>query len=170
MQDCKDFGCFTIYSSYCEKKCQCVKARVETTVECGLYEKTSCYLDEYRCMGSGSPMNNICHHCTQKCKLKHYFTKKKPNIRSVQKRRQVLWAWARVRWTDESTFQLVFRRNGHQVPSDRPHWSEEAQNSTCAVCWDFTGTYAAIKVKSVHRTWMFQQNGVRPHSARVTAA
>ena len=68
---------------------------------------------------------NTVHRCIKKCNLKLYYAKRKAFINFAQKRRRVLWArshlrwterqWKCVLWSDESTFQLVFGKNGRRI-------------------------------------------------------
>ncbi len=60
-----------------------------------------------------------------RCQLKLYHAKSKPYVNMVQKRRNVLWAkahlkwtvskWKGVLWSDESKFDILFGNHGHCV-------------------------------------------------------
>ena len=67
---------------------------------------------------------NTVRRCIQKCNLKLYYAKRKAFINFAQERRRVLWARShlrgtespkRVLWSDESTFQLVFGKDGRRI-------------------------------------------------------
>lgn len=100
----------------------------------------------------GKPLSlNTVRRCIQKCNLKLYYARRKPYINSMQKRRRVLWArahlrwterlWNRVLWSDESTFQLVFGKNGRRVlrakdENDHPDcYQRKVQKPASVMVW-----------------------------------
>ncbi len=68
---------------------------------------------------------NTIHCAICRCQLKLYHAKRKPYVNMVQKRRRVLWAKARLKWTvskwksviwsDESTFDILVGNHGRRV-------------------------------------------------------
>ena len=140
--------------------------------------------------------------CIKKCYLKLHYAKRKEFINFVQKRRQVLWAWSHLRWTerqwervlwsDESTFQLVFGKNGTsdsmyqrwKRPTNKIVTNEKCKNQPL---WSYGGASSAY-IRRYHwcggLCWNFgetccrqdddfsqeQQGNARPHSAWVTTA
>lgn len=51
---------------------------------------------------------NTVHSWSQKCNLKLYYTRRKPYINSVQKHCGVLWAQARIRWTERKRTNVLW--------------------------------------------------------------
>jgi len=73
-------------------------------------------------------LNTVCR-CIKKSNLNLCYARRNIYISSIQRCRQVLWArahlrwskrqWKCVPWSDESTFQHVFGKNGHRVLSPK---------------------------------------------------
>ncbi|XP_072136370.1 uncharacterized protein [Mobula birostris] len=100
----------------------------------------------------GKPLSlNTIRRCIQKCNLKLYYARRKPYINSMQKFRRVPWAradlrwterlWNRMLWSDESTFQLVFGKNGRRVlhakdENDHPDcYQRKVQKPASVMVW-----------------------------------
>ena len=133
--------------------------------------------------------------------LKLYSAKRKAYINFAQKR-QVIWArihlrwterqWKRVLWSDESTFQLVFGKNRHQIicANDEKRYRKVQKSASMMVwgcisahgmgdlhiCEDTIDAEAYVEILERHMLLsrppgtpcLFQQDNARPHSARVT--
>uniref|UniRef100_A0AAR2L1I4 Transposase Tc1-like domain-containing protein n=1 Tax=Pygocentrus nattereri TaxID=42514 RepID=A0AAR2L1I4_PYGNA len=140
---------------------------------------------------------NTVHRSIYKCKLKLCHAKRKPYINNTQKRRQLLWARAHLRWTDakwksvlwsdESTFQIVFGNHGHCVlrakeGKDCPDcYQHKVQKPASLMVWGCVsahgmgnlhiceGTINAERYIQVLEQHMLpsKQHNAKPHSAHV---
>ncbi len=80
---------------------------------------------------------NTIHRAIRRCRLKLYRSKKKPYLNMIQKRRRFLWAkahlkwtvakWKTVLWSDESKFEVLFRKLGRHVIRTK----EDKDNPSC---------------------------------------
>ena len=107
-------------------------------------------------------VNTVCRYI-RKCNLKLYYAKQKPFINNTQKRRQLLWARAHLRWTDakwksvlwsdESTFQIVFGKCGRRVlrtkeEKDHPDcYGRKVQKPASVMVW---GCVSASGMGNLH--------------------
>ena len=99
-------------------------------------------------LGKSLSLKTVCR-CIKKCNLKLFYAKMKASINFAQKQRQVLWVRSYLRWTgkqwklwsDESTSQLVFGKNGHQIlrakgEKDHPDCSQrKVQKPASVMVW-----------------------------------
>ncbi|KAK3559365.1 hypothetical protein QTP86_012774 [Hemibagrus guttatus] len=80
---------------------------------------------------------NTIHRAIRRCRLKLYWSKKKPYLNMIQKRRRFLWAkahlkwtvakWKTVLWSDESKFEVLFGKLGRHVIRTK----EDKDNPSC---------------------------------------
>uniref|UniRef100_A0A8C1II21 Tc1-like transposase DDE domain-containing protein n=1 Tax=Cyprinus carpio TaxID=7962 RepID=A0A8C1II21_CYPCA len=92
---------------------------------------------------------NTIHRAIRRCRLKLYRSKRKPYLNMIQKRRCFLWAkvakgakWKTVLWSDESKFEVLFRKLGRHVirtkeDKDNPScYQRSVQKPASLMVWD----------------------------------
>ncbi len=80
---------------------------------------------------------NTIHRAIRRCRLKLYWSKKKPYLNMIQKRRRFLWAkahlkwtvakWKTVLWSDKSKCEVIFGKLGRHVIRTK----EDKDNPSC---------------------------------------